>query len=112
MRLKRQEKEEESGVKRSPKVYDIIVETKNIKDDQPLHDFDRIREKVKALGKLFSAIFIISFLIQILTCLGIEEQAKRKEIVLNQKGDDPGAYQEVNDMLITSIKAKLKMLKA
>lgn len=43
--------------------------------------------------------------------IGVEEKAQRKEKILTAKGKDPEEFEEVNDMIITSIKAKLAMLK-
>lgn len=90
LRIARQQREEESGIKHMPNLIKSVV--KNIENDHMTDDpseYLALKDKVKV----------------------IEEQALMKEKILDSRSNDIEAYGEVNDMLITSIKAKLALLK-
>ena len=89
LRIKREQMEEEHGIKRSPNLVNMLIEASNIDGHKDKAEYDLIKEKVKV----------------------IEQQAFMKEKVLDTKAKDIEAYDEVNDMIITSIKAKLALLK-
>lgn len=90
LRIARQQKEDESGVKKTPNIIkEVLVKTEDENIIGDPEEFINIKEKVKV----------------------IEEQALLKEKILDSKTNDVEAYGEVNDMLITSIKAKLALLK-
>lgn len=88
-RMERERREEESGKRRNPNLISLITETA-IKEEgiKEKAEFDLLKEKVKA----------------------IDEQANRKEKVLDIGATNADNYAEVNDMYIASIKAKLTLL--
>ena len=88
--MERERREEESGKRRPPNIVSIISET-SIREEgiKEKAEYDMLKEKVKA----------------------IDEQALRKEKILDSNTTNADAYAEVNDMYIASIKAKLALLK-
>ena len=89
-RMERERREEESGKRRPLNIASIIAET-SIREEgiKEKAEYDMLKEKVKA----------------------IDEQALRKEKILDSNTTNADAYAEVNDMYIASIKAKLALLK-
>ena len=88
--MERERREEETGKRRPPNIVSIISET-SIREEgiKEKAEYDMLKEKVKA----------------------IDEQALRKEKILDSNTTNADAYAEVNDMYIASIKAKLALLK-
>lgn len=89
MRMEREQRESVLGLKRPSKITSLLRESKILKGAKESSDYEFIKEKVKM----------------------IEEQAMMKEKYLDTNFKDPNAYNEINDMLITSIKAKISLLK-
>mmetsp|Transcript_26026 Transcript_26026/g.30031 ORF Transcript_26026/g.30031 Transcript_26026/m.30031 type:complete len:143 (-) Transcript_26026:41-469(-) len=89
MRMEREQRESVLGLKRPSKITSLLRESKIFKGAKESSDYEFIKEKVKM----------------------IEEQAMMKEKYLDTNFKDPNAYNEINDMLITSIKAKISLLK-
>jgi hypothetical protein len=85
MRMKREEREEELGIKRQPNIASILADIHDPKGYNNKEGYEILKEKLRLL----------------------DEQAKMKEKVLESKGNDPEGYNEVNNLIITSIKAKL-----
>ena len=87
-RMEREKKEEETGVNRNHNLVNMIIESSNSEANSNVN-YDVLKERVRAM----------------------EEHAYRKEKYLNIKSSGVNNYTEVNSMIITSIKAKLAMLK-
>lgn len=87
-RIERERREEETGVKKSNDLVNLIIESSQ-EGSSSNANFDVLKQKVRVM----------------------EEQAYRKEKFLDSKSTGLNGYSEVNNMIITSIKAKLAMLK-